>query len=92
MTDAKKPNATQLAIRPFVPAEATDAEWTDYHAYCNIRRQEDWPDRPLQTDANRKRELLKQWPLGEQVEWLAEIDGRIVGNIWMSRRRASSAA
>jgi GNAT superfamily N-acetyltransferase len=80
----------EITIRPFIPAQATADEWRDYHAYRNQRTIDDAADWAPITDAVRQREMLTEWPLGEEKIALALIGGRIVGSTIVSHRRAGT--
>ncbi len=90
MTAILKSMSSAIVVRAFVPATATASEWQAYHEFCRVRARDDDPNWPLESDADRQRHILQQWPLGEQFRFIALIDDRIAGNLGVSRRRAGT--
>lgn len=90
MTAILNTQAPAIVVRAFKPAVATAEEWQAYHEFCRVRALEDDPNWPTESDADRQRHILQQWPLGEQFRFIALIDDRIAGNLGISRRRAGT--
>lgn len=79
-----------LAIRFFDPFAASTDDWSRLHAYRRLRQEEDNPGELVLPDADFETELRAERPLYEHQRHLAWRDGRIVGNLILSFRRAGS--
>jgi GNAT superfamily N-acetyltransferase len=85
---ASRPIAvSRIALTAFDPKTATEAAWTDYHAYRRLRADEETPGEPLVTDDVRQRDMQTDWPLFQSKIWLATVDDHIAGSVMMWLQR-----
>ena len=79
-----------IALRPFVPLEATEDEWRMFHAFRRVRHAETRPDDPIDPDDVVEIAMKQPDVEGESRRFYVEQDGRIVCslNAWAMMPKA----